>query len=163
LSIFGEGPERGALERQADRLGIADRVRLPGLTSSPGEWIAAADIFVLSSRFEGFPNVLLEALAAGIPSVAFDCPWGPADIIHDERTGLLIAKEDVAALASALVRLLTDSDLRHRIAACAQADTRFSTDTVLAKWDAVIDEAVAAGGTTARYPPADLTYNTGVP
>jgi glycosyltransferase involved in cell wall biosynthesis len=162
LSIFGEGPERGALQSQAERLGIADRARLPGLTSSPGEWIAAADIFVLSSRFEGFPNVLLEALAAGIPSVSFDCPWGPADIIHDEKTGLLVANEDVAALTQALVRLLTDQDLRHRIAAGARADTRFSTDTVLAKWDAVIEEAVATDGTTAPYPP-DLTYKTGVP
>ncbi|TGV62805.1 glycosyltransferase, partial [Mesorhizobium sp. M2D.F.Ca.ET.160.01.1.1] len=79
LVIFGEGPERAALEQQARGLGIADRVRMPGVTNSPVGWLSVGDIFVLSSRFEGFPNVLLEALMAGMATVAFDCPWGPAD------------------------------------------------------------------------------------
>jgi glycosyltransferase involved in cell wall biosynthesis len=154
LTIFGEGPERSALERQAVELGIAKRVQFPGVTSAPGEWISAADIFVLSSRFEGFPNVLLEALAAGLPSVAFDCPWGPADIVQDRKTGLLVPAENVPALADALVHLLTEPDVRSRIAVHARADTRFSTDTVLAKWDAVIDQVSAQDGKNPLTRPA---------
>ncbi len=142
LTIFGDGPERRALEKQARALRIDDRVSLPGTTPSPGAWLAAGDIFVLSSRFEGFPNVLVEALAAGFAAIAFDCPWGPSDILTDQQNGLLVPPEDVDALARALLRLTRDAALRSalRKAAPAAAD-RYALPGVLVRWDAVFAEA----------------------
>jgi glycosyltransferase involved in cell wall biosynthesis len=140
LTIYGEGPEREALVKLAHSLGIADLVRLPGLTAAPGTWIEAADVFVLSSRFEGFPNVLVEAMAVGMPSIAFDCPWGPSTIIEDGVNGLLVPAGDVQSMASGLERLIADRELRTKLstAAIGIAD-RFSPSMVLDQWDAVID------------------------
>jgi len=143
LTIFGEGAERSALEKQARKLGIAERVRLPGITRSPGEWLEAGDVFVLSSRFEGFPNVLVEALAAGFAVVAFDCPWGPSSIVSHEKDGLLVPAEDVGALAQAMHRVIADADLRHALAAAApQAASRFELSNVLGQWAEVFKQAV---------------------
>jgi glycosyltransferase involved in cell wall biosynthesis len=143
LVIFGDGPERPSLERQALILGIANRVRMPGVTSSPGDWLSAGDVFVLSSRFEGFPNVLLEALMAGMVSVAFDCPWGPAEILRPPDTGLLIPAADVDQLAEALQRVATDEPLRRKLAASGPlVAKRYSQPIVLAQWDEVISNAV---------------------
>src|SRR3989337_2116886 len=75
LTIFGEGPLRGMLEEQVKQQNIFGRAFFPGVSKTPGSWIQCANIFVLSSRFEGFPNVLVEAMTAGLPVVAFDCPW----------------------------------------------------------------------------------------
>lgn len=142
LVIFGEGSERSLLEQQARELGIADRVRMPGVTASPGDWLAAGDIFVLSSRFEGFPNVLLEALMAGLATVAFDCPWGPAEIL-DGDVGLLVPASDVGHLTEALVRVATDRTLREKLAASGpRAAARYARPAVFAQWDDVIANAV---------------------
>lgn len=139
LIIFGEGPDRAALEAQATALGIADRIDLPGNTTEPGAWISAGDVFVLSSRYEGFPNALIEALAGGLPVVAFDCPWGPSAILTHEKNGLLVPAEDVEALAMSLKRVLTDQAMRKRISAAApSAAARFSLESVLASWDSVL-------------------------
>ncbi|NJM31140.1 MAG: glycosyltransferase family 4 protein, partial [Rhizobiales bacterium] len=83
LVIWGDGPERANLEQIRDRLDLGRRVELPGLSARPGSWMETADAFVLSSRFEGWGNVLTEAMAAGLPVVSFDCPWGPRDMIED--------------------------------------------------------------------------------
>jgi glycosyltransferase involved in cell wall biosynthesis len=139
LVIFGEGPDRDALEARATTLGIADRVSLPGNTSRPGTWISAGDVFVLSSRYEGFPNVLIEALAGGLPAVAFDCPWGPSAILTHEKNGMLVPAENVEALATSLKRVLTDQAIRKKISAAApSAAARFSLGSVLASWDSVL-------------------------
>lgn len=139
LVIWGEGSERAALEAQRDRLGLGERVQLPGISSTPGAWLATAGVFVLSSRFEGWGNVLLEAMAAGRPVVAFDCPWGPREMITDGRDGLLVPCGDVAALAEALARLLGDPALRLRLAAAARVSTRrFSIDRIAPRWDALV-------------------------
>jgi glycosyltransferase involved in cell wall biosynthesis len=102
LIILGEGPERGPLEALARQLGIADHVDLPGFVTNPYSWIARADLFALSSGWEGFGNVLAEALALGRPIVATDCPGGPREILQDGRFGTLVPIGDVAALAEAL-------------------------------------------------------------
>jgi glycosyltransferase involved in cell wall biosynthesis len=149
LIIFGEGPDRGALEAKARALGVADRVSLPGITATPGAWISAGDVFVLSSRYEGFPNVLVEALAGGLPAVAFDCPWGPADILTHEKNGMLVPAENVEALAASLKRVLNDPAMRRRISAAApSAAARFSLKNVLASWDAILVKTAttSAGG-----------------
>lgn len=147
LTIFGEGPLRGTLETLARSLDVAGRVSLPGISRSPSDWISAGDAFVLSSRYEGFPNVLLEALAARLPVVAVDCPWGPSEIIEHDRNGLLVHPGSVDALADAIRRILTDPALRVRLSAgAATTDARFGEASVLAAWDATF--AAAVGGAT---------------
>ena len=149
LTIWGEGEQRSALETLSADLGLAGRVRLPGLTERPGQWVAAADVFVLSSRYESFGNVITEAMAAGLPIVAFDCPWGPGDILRDGEDGLLVPPEDVDALAAALGRLLLDADLRARLGAAAAHNVRrFAREGILAQWDALVAAATGARETT---------------
>ena len=77
LIILGEGEERTALEAQIADADLTQRIKLPGRVNNVSEWYADADLFVMSSRFEGSPNVLLEAMAHGVPAVSFDCPTGP--------------------------------------------------------------------------------------
>jgi glycosyltransferase involved in cell wall biosynthesis len=153
LIIFGEGPDRDALEARAAALGIGDRVSLPGNTTRPGTWISAGDVFVLSSRYEGFPNVLIEALAGGLPAVAFDCPWGPSAILTHEENGMLVPAENVDALATSLKRMLTDQAMRKRLSAAApSAAARFSLSSVLASWDSVLAKTTS-GSSFSLYSP----------
>lgn len=98
LHLLGDGPERAALERQARDLGMAGRVVFEGFRDNPYPWFRHADLFVLPSRYEGFPNVVLEALALGTPVVAFACPGGSA--VVDGVNGWLVPPEDVDALAA---------------------------------------------------------------
>lgn len=105
LVILGEGPERTALERLAAALGIPADVRLPGFAQNPYSWMARADAFVLSSRWEGFANALVEALAVGAQVVATDCPSGPSEILGPDHPGL-VPVDDPPALADAIERSL---------------------------------------------------------
>lgn len=105
-----------------------------------------ADVFVLSSRYEGWGIVLLEAMAAGIPTVSFRCQWGPEEMISDGEDGILVEREDIDALATALGRILRDPLLRYHLGRDAeQSARRFTQERVLAEWDAVAAAAKAAG------------------
>jgi len=106
--VLGEGDDRADLQEQADRLLGAGAVRFPGHVADPASVIAAADVFVLSSRWEGFGLVLLEALAVGTPCLAFDCPSGPREVLADGSFGGLVPADDVPALSRALARHLAD-------------------------------------------------------
>ena len=100
LRICGGGPEREELERLIDQHGLADVVSLTGRVKRLGEEMARASLFVLSSRFEGFPLILVEAMSKGLPVVSFDCPTGPREVIHDHRNGILVPPADIDALAA---------------------------------------------------------------
>ncbi len=144
LTILGEGAERAALESLARDLGIAAAVSLPGVVAEPERWMARCTLFVLSSRYEGFPNALLEAMAMGCPVIAADCDSGPRHIIRDGTDGVLVPVEDADALAAALGRLMGDAALRARLGAAAVAvRERFAKAAILRRWEALI-EAVAA-------------------
>lgn len=108
LLILGDGPERAALWRQAQTLGIRDRVVLAGFQPNPFAAMARSAVFVLSSLWEGFPFVLMEAMACGVPVISTDCPSGPAELVTDGENGLLVPPADPAALARAMDRLLAD-------------------------------------------------------
>lgn len=110
LIILGEGALRGRLEELARELGIAPEVELLGFTSNPYAFMARASLFVLSSAWEGSPNVLTEALALGTPVVATDCPSGPRELLEDGRYGPLVPVGDAPALAEAILATL-DSPL----------------------------------------------------
>jgi GalNAc-alpha-(1->4)-GalNAc-alpha-(1->3)-diNAcBac-PP-undecaprenol alpha-1,4-N-acetyl-D-galactosaminyltransferase len=141
LVILGEGPERRRLEEQIHSQGLEPRVRLLGWVPDPTAVLRNCDAFVLSSRYEGFPNALLEAMALGLPAVAVDCPSGPADIIRNEVDGLLVPSGDAPTLASALGRLMGDESLRHRLGAQAvEVVDRFSSERYYARWEAVLDQ-----------------------
>lgn len=106
LVILGEGPDREALEAEIMRLGLADSVSMPGFTTNPFSAMAGADLFVLSSRWEGFANVVAEALACGTNVVSTDCPSGPAEILEDGRWGRLAPVGDADALCGAILAAL---------------------------------------------------------
>jgi glycosyltransferase involved in cell wall biosynthesis len=98
-----------------------------------------ASVFVLSSRFEGFPLVLLEAMTAGLAVVSFDCPTGPGEIVTDGANGLLVPAEDVEALGVALDRVMSDEPLRRRLAAAAPAAVLpFSREQIGRRWDELL-------------------------
>lgn len=102
LAIVGEGALRPQLEAQIARLGLQDRILLPGFTTTPGDWYDGADLFVLSSDYEGFGNVLVEAMHCGLPVVATACPHGPAEVLGHGQWGTLVPRGDAAALAEAI-------------------------------------------------------------
>lgn len=137
LVILGEGPERAALELQATELRLSDAVVMPGLVADPSPWMAHSELFVLSSRFEGFPNVLIEAMSAGLAAIAFDCASGPSEIVTHARNGFLIAPGDIASLASAIRRLVSDTSLRKRLGESARTAVRQRCDLtrVSATWE----------------------------
>ncbi len=141
LVILGEGSQRQALEAQVTAAGLQARISLPGRAGNVGQWYEAADLYVMSSRFEGFPNTLAEAMAHGLPAVSFDCDTGPRDIIRHEVDGLLVPAADVPALASALRRLMADEALRQRFGERArEARERFSMARVAGMWEALFEE-----------------------
>jgi len=106
LIVLGEGPERQALQALSARLGIGDAVHLPGFQANPYAWMARASLYVLSSRYEGSPNALVEAMSLGTPVIATDCPSGPGEITDHGRIAPLVPVGDRDALAAAMLRTL---------------------------------------------------------
>lgn len=145
LTIWGEGPDRLKLQQQISDSGFANRIFLPGNSATPGGWIASADAFVLSSRFEGFPNVLIEAMHAGLPVVSFRCDFGPDEIVSDGIDGILVERESVPALVQALRVILSDKQLRESLGRAAFASAaRFDLPEIVSKWETIVKNAFAS-------------------
>lgn len=141
LVILGEGTHRNALQTQIDSHGLTRRISLPGRAGNVGQWYEAADLYVMSSHFEGFPNTLVEAMAHGLPVVSFDCDTGPRDIIRHDLDGLLVPAGDGDALEAALRRLMGDAALRGQFGERAtEARERFSLQRVAGMWEALFKE-----------------------
>jgi glycosyltransferase involved in cell wall biosynthesis len=102
LTLLGDGPEKENLRKQIHSLNLSYHVRLAGYQINPFTYFSKADLFVLSSRYEGLPNAMLESLACGTPVVAFNCPGGIDEIIVDELQGALVPENDVHALSKAI-------------------------------------------------------------
>jgi len=131
LAIIGDGPDKAAIQTLANELGIGSQVMLPGFISDPIPWFKNAELFVLSSRWEGFGHVIVEAMACGTPVIATDCPWGPTDIITHKETGWLVESENTEALAEAIRRLTLDDAERCRLgSASIPAAERFAAPAI---------------------------------
>ena len=156
--ILGEGDERAALERQARELGLLGSgsgsgsgagpgpcVFLPGYVPNPLPWLQAAQVFALSSRLEGLPTTIMEAMAAGTAVIATDCPSGPREMLAGGEAGVLVPMEDASAFAEGLHRLLSSPALREQyVARATQQLQSYSPAVVTAQWDQIIELACAA-------------------
>mgnify|MGYP003748010407 CR=1 FL=1 len=139
LTIAGDGEMRNEILNLVHNLSLQYQVDLPGRIENPWTQLGNADIFVLSSRLEGFPNVLLEAMVCGVPPVSFDCPSGPAEIITDNYNGILVSPENVEALALAIERLILQPEERLRLSENARKIVnKYSVDNVMEQWDKLI-------------------------
>lgn len=136
LTIIGDGPLRVEMESLRDELGLRGRVHMPGLVKAPHQVFKQADLFVMSSRWEGWPTVLTEAMSCGLPVVAFDCRTGPREIIRDGVDGVLVPPQDVESLAAALAGMMSDEPKRERLASRAvEVSERFALDKVMGRWE----------------------------
>lgn len=151
LRIFGDGPYRNLLLATARKHGLYDRFELPGtVTDLAGEW-AKASICALSSQAEGYPLVLQEAMAAGVPVISYDCPSGPRAIVQHGVTGLLVAPGSVAGLAQALLRLAEDPELRTQFgAASLRSIHRWDPERIAGRWESAFREVLQRRAATGR-------------
>jgi glycosyltransferase involved in cell wall biosynthesis len=141
LVIVGEGPQRADLEQFITQHGLTGRVFLAGHVGNPGDWYNSARLFVLTSRHEGFPNVLAEAMAHGLACVSFDCEAGPRHIIQHDTDGWLVPDQDTEALVEALDRLMRDDALRGRYATRAlEIHDRLGESGIAAHWRRLFEE-----------------------
>lgn len=140
LVIYGEGPERLALERLRAESGCEARILLPGLVKDGAEALQRASLFVLPSRFEGYPNALLEALACGLPAIATACPGGSAEILANGAHGMLVPPDDVSAVSTALDAMLSAPELRRAYAAKARrAVAGLDVATIARRWLEILE------------------------
>jgi len=143
LKIIGDGSKRDQLQALASALQIRDRVIWEGAIKEPEKELLRSDLFVLSSRYEGFPMALLEAMACGLPVVSFDCPSGPREIIHDGEDGLLVPPNEIGALATAMSRLMSSENERKRLGErAAHVVDRFGLPRIADMWAAVFEQTL---------------------
>lgn len=143
LVIVGEGPCRPALEHQIEAMGLVGQVHLAGRVGNIGQWYGSSEFLAMSSYHEGFPNVLIEAMALGLPVVSFDCEAGPRNIVRDGVDGLLVPEGDVEALAKAMQQLMENDEQRLVMGRAAlQVRDRFSEESILAAWSHVFGETL---------------------
>jgi len=161
LRIFGDGPYRGELEQHIDDLGIRRSARLCGHSQRLLDELAGASVFAMTSRKEGFPMVILEAMSVGLPVVAYDCPTGPRDIVSDGVDGHVVPDGRTRLFTEALGGLMQDADRRRRFGVAAlEKATQYRIDAIADRWDDCFRELAAAkdgsatgsrhGGATAR-------------
>ena len=142
LWLCGDGPLRPRVEGWITELGLDGAVDLLGFQDNPFALARQADLFVLTSDYEGLPNALIEAQGLGLAAVATRCPYGPDEIVDDGETGVLVPTGDSEALARAIIQTLGDSERRRSMAALAakRARAKFAVDRVLPRWEALIEE-----------------------
>lgn len=139
LIIFGEGPLESDLHNLSEILGLEGRVFFPGLLRNPFSVIAKCDLFVLSSRYEGFPNALLEAMACGLSVISYDCQSGPSSIIKHGVNGLLVPEGDISALSKAMEKLMSSYSKRREFGNRAkEVCSKYSVEKIMSQWQQLL-------------------------
>jgi glycosyltransferase involved in cell wall biosynthesis len=139
LLIIGEGEERKALLSQIESLGLSGRVFMPGAKNNLQDYYNQAEIFVLPSRNEGYPNALIEAMSFGCPSAAMDCDFGPAEIIRNGHNGILVENGNITALADSIIRLRNDLKLKKKISDNARCINQTNdAQSIFKKWEQLV-------------------------
>jgi glycosyltransferase involved in cell wall biosynthesis len=158
LWLCGEGPLAGPLERQARRLGVSDAITLLGFVANPFALMRQADLFLLTSDFEGLPNALIESQGLGVPAVATRCPHGPDEIVEDGVTGRLVPTGDAEAIAAAAADLLGNPQRRRQMgqAAAARARRLYDAAILVPQWERLLAAAAEDPGAALGTKPADL-------
>ena len=135
LVILGDGTERSTLRAISQELGIASHLHLPGMVSDVDAWYRRADCFVLTSHYEGSPNVVAEAMANGCQVVSFDCPYGPAELLEGGYSGILVPQDNIEGLSDAMQQLVSDRALRERLSKVGrQRAEAFSVEKIAPRW-----------------------------
>jgi glycosyltransferase involved in cell wall biosynthesis len=144
LVILGEGSKRSELEQQVQSHGAEKQILLPGVMVNISQWYLRANIYILSSDYEGFPNTLVEAMAHGLASISFDCETGPRDIIRNNIDGILIPPQDKDALKEAMVKLFKNKTLRRKYGKQAMdVRQRFAVEIIAEKWESLFKKLTA--------------------
>ena len=144
LHIYGKGPQEAALRQLIEDLGAGAQVRLMGYSTEFQSVLEGASIYAMSSRFEGFPMVLIEAMSKGLPLVSFDCPRGPAEIIVDGENGRLVPDGDIPVFTQALRELIEDGSLRARMGAASLERARqYESEAIARRWEVLFDQLAA--------------------
>lgn len=143
LHIFGKGNDQGLLDTYCDTHNLTDSVTIHEPSKEIIKEYQDASLYVLSSRFEGFGMVLIEAMACGVPCVSFDCPYGPSDIVSDKKDGLLVTNGDIDMLATSMETLMGDTDLRSQYGKKARDTVRkYEADAICRKWDGLFTDLI---------------------
>ena len=143
LDIFGQGEWKDMLQQMIDERGLGECVKLNAPTKEIGKEYAESSIIVMTSHYEGFGMVLVEAMSCGVPAVSFDCKCGPSDIIDNGENGFIVPDGDIEGLAEALVRLMKDDELRKKMGENAKKVVEtYSEESVMAKWVKLYEEAI---------------------
>lgn len=143
LLLLGVGPDEISLKKLTLRFGLQTKVNFIGYQSDPWKWFTKADVFVLSSRWEGFPNVLIEAMAIGLPVIAADCLTGPGEILENGRWGRLVKPGSAIDLAIAIDEMIENSDIRSNMSALSsQRSTNFDIKRTVERYSLAIKESI---------------------
>ena len=135
LEIYGNGSERENLQNKINKLRLEKSFLLKGAEKNIQEKYLESSIYVMSSRFEGMPMVLLEAMTYGLPIISFDCPCGPKDIIKDNEDGFLVEFGNIEQMAEKIEKLISDEEKRKLFGKNARKNVeRFSADTIMKEW-----------------------------
>lgn len=144
LDIYGKGHQHDALEALINGMGLAGKVMLKGSSNNIIHELLSSSCLVMTSIYEGFPMVLLEALETGLPMVSYNCPKGPSEIISDNKSGFLVKVGDTDSMAEKIIRLMDDENLRKSFGKEARASSsRFQFDAIMREWKRLFEEIVS--------------------
>jgi len=143
LEVYGKLDSSLGLELKSEQLGISDKVSFYPPTKDIHEKYKEASIYLMTSRYEGFGMVLIEAMNFGVPCISFDCPYGPSDIISNQKDGFVIKNGDIQSFANAVIKLIEEEDLRHMMGSNAIENVKkYNINVIALQWDDLFKEMV---------------------